>query len=298
VALAAAAVCIHVVLKSADVRLQFLRAFTWLGFGMSVVGVLAYYTSPGLILWLYPSPYPDNWGPFLSRNNFAQFLEIALPVALWFAIRERSPRYAVVAAVIFAAGLASASRAGAALLIVECVVVWMLLRTEHPRLRILGWFAATAAGLATLAGASTLLGRLSAADPFEYRHEIARSTLAMIREHPWHGSGLGTFASAYPAHATFDAGRVVEHAHNDWLEFAAEGGWPYAALWILLALGMARAAIRSVWGIGVIAVCLHALVDYPFARLGIALWVFVFLGAIETSRFAEPLRFSHQEDNL
>ena len=81
-ALSAAAVCTHVVLKSAHVRLQFLRAFTWLGFAVSVVGVLAYYTSPGLILWLYPSPYPDTWGPFLSRNNFAQFLELALPVAL------------------------------------------------------------------------------------------------------------------------------------------------------------------------------------------------------------------------
>jgi O-antigen ligase len=149
-----------------------------------------------------------------------------------------------------------------------------------------------------LAGASTLFARLATVDPFEYRREIARSTLAMIREHPWRGSGLGTFASTYPAHATFDAGRVVEHTHNDWLEFAAEGGWPYAALWILQALGMARAAIRSVWGIGVLAVCLHALVDYPFARLGIALWVFIFLGAMETSRSAEPLRFSHQENNL
>jgi O-antigen ligase len=297
-ALSAAAVCTHVVLKSAHVRLQFLRAFTWLGFAVSVVGVLAYYTSPGLILWLYPSPYPDTWGPFLSRNNFAQFLELALPVALWLAIRERSPRYAVVAAAIFAAGLASASRAGAALLTAECVVVWLLLRRDRPRLRILGWFAATAASLAVLAGASTLLDRLSTTDPFEYRREIAQSTLAMIREHPWRGSGLGTFASAYPAHATFDAGRVVEHAHNDWLEFAAEGGWPYAALWIVLALGMARAAIRSVWGIGVLAVCLHALVDYPFARLGIALWVFVFLGAMETIRSPEPLRFSHQENNL
>jgi O-antigen ligase len=295
-ALAAAAVGSYVVLKSAPVRLRFLRVFTWFGFGVSVIGVLTYFSSPGQILWIFSSPYADTWGPFLSRNNFAQFLELVLPVALWFAIRERLPHYAVIAAAIFAAGLASASRAGATLLTAECVVVAVLLRTDGSRLRILGWFAATAAGLATLAGASTLIGRMSAANPFEYRREIARSTLAMIREHPWRGSGLGTFASAYPAHASFDAGRVVEHAHNDWLEFASEGGWPYAALWILLALGVARAAFRSVWGIGVLAVCLHALVDYPFARLGIALWVFIFIGAMESIRSADPLLFGHKEE--
>ena len=55
--------------------------FAWFGFVLSIVSVVAYYTSPGSILWLFPSPYPDVWGPFLSRNNFAQFLELALPVS-------------------------------------------------------------------------------------------------------------------------------------------------------------------------------------------------------------------------
>lgn len=297
--LAAAAVCAHAVFRTERLRAIFLRAFAWLGFAVGVVAVLAYYTSPNQILWLFPSPYPDTWGPFLSRNNFAQFLELTLPVALWFAIRERSPKYAVLAAVILAAGLVSASRAGAILLLAECVALWLLLlRGGGSRSKIVWYFAATAAGCAALGGASTLLGRVFGAHPLEYRREITNSTWSMIRERPWHGSGLGTFASVYPAHATFDTGRVVDHAHNDWLEFAVEGGWLYAVLWAALLLAVVSPAVRTGWGIGLLAVCLHALVDYPFARLGVSIWAFILLGAIETSRSHAPLSFWTQGDKL
>jgi hypothetical protein len=35
-----------------------------------------------------------------------------------------------------------------------------------------------------------------------------------------------------------------------------------------------RPAVASVWGVGLIAICLHAIVDYPFARLGVCGWYF------------------------
>jgi len=140
--------------------------------------------------------------------------------------------------------------------------------------------AAAALLFVAIAGVSQLPARLAAPDPLEYRREFARSSIAMICEHPWRGFGLGTFQDVYPAYASFDPGSTVDHAHNDWLEWAAEGGIPFAAVWAALALAIAPAAIRSVWGIGIIAVFLHALVDYPFARLGVAAWVFVLIGAV------------------
>ena len=150
----------------------------------------------------------------------------------------------------------------------------------------------TAASLAfiAIAGASQLWSRLRAPDPFEYRREFARSTLAMIAERPWRGFGLGTFAAVYPAFAEFDPGAAVTHAHNDWLEWSSEGGVPFAAAWFLLAIALLRPAVRSVWGIGLIAVLLHALVDFPFARFGIGAWFFVLAGALsvkETARRRE-----------
>ena len=109
----------------------------------------------------------------------------------------------------------------------------------------------------------------------------------MIAARPWTGYGLGNFATVYPEFARFDPGAVVEHAHNDWLEWATEGGWPYAAVWMLLAIATLRPALRSIWGIGIPAVFLHALVDYPLARLGVAAWLFILIGALGSNRRPE-----------
>jgi O-antigen ligase len=254
---------------------RLLRATIWFATLISVAGVLAYFTSPGKILWSFPAIYPDNWGPFPSRNNFAQFLELCLPIALAQAGSSWAAMFPP--ALILAAGLASASRAGAALLLLETLLCAILLRR-----RIRAWlpFATATLALAALGGAATLWGRLSDPDPFQYRREISRSTLAMIAEHPWRGTGLGTFADVYPQFALFDTGARVEHAHDDWIEWAAEGGLPFAALWLVFAASLAPAAIRSGWGTGILAVFLHAGVDYPFARLGVAAWAFLLAGAL------------------
>src|SRR5712692_9647410 len=63
-ALGASALVAACALGNAGLRLTFLRGFAWFGFLISVVGVLAYYTSPGKIMWKFPSEFPDVWGPF------------------------------------------------------------------------------------------------------------------------------------------------------------------------------------------------------------------------------------------
>lgn len=261
-------------LRGTRVRLRFLTAFAWFGFALSVVSVAAYFTSPGHVLWFFASPYPDVWGPFLSRNDFAGFTELSFPVALWLWSRARIPIWAP--AWMLGAGLASGSRAGAALLVLEAVLILGL----SSRRRAIVKFVVLGALLATVAGAGTLLGRFAEKDPFRYRREIAASSLQMIRDHPWQGSGLGTYSSVYPAYATFDLGATVEHAHNYWLEWAAEGGIPLALIWLVLAAGISGPAVRSIWGIGILAVFLHALVDYPFARFGLTAWNFALIGAL------------------
>src|SRR4051812_43965293 len=85
---------------------------------------------------------------------------------------------------------------------------------------------------------------------------------------------------SYPAYATFDAGALVEHAHNEWLEWAAGGGIPYAGAWAVFAAALCRPALRSVWGVGILAALVHATVDYPFARFGLTAWTFSLAGAL------------------
>jgi len=73
-------------LGAAEVRLRFLRGLAYFGCALSLLSVVAYYTSPGRVMWMFASPYPDVWGPFLSRNDFAGFMELSFPVALWLAL--------------------------------------------------------------------------------------------------------------------------------------------------------------------------------------------------------------------
>jgi O-antigen polymerase len=229
---------------------------------------------------MLPSPYPDVWGPFLSRNNFAQFLELVFPVSLWLACTRRGPFYLGMSAAMLACGLVSSSRTGAVLLIFEAAAVFVLARPLSSR-RLIPLFALGVIALAAVAGGEVLLDRLADPDPLRDRREIFASSLAMIAARPWTGYGLGTFAAVSPEFAQFDPGAVIEHAHNDWLEWAVEGGWPYAAAWMLLMVSTLRPALRSIWGLGVPAVFVHALVDYPFARLGVAAWLFILAGALE-----------------
>ena len=279
----------------AKMRDVFLQVLAWFGAIVAIVSVLAYSTSPGMILWTFDAPYPDVWGPFLSRNNFAQFLELAMPAALWMALSKPAGRllYLCLTAVMLASGLASASRAGSAILILEAIIVlWMARKSPWARAMGLGLVLATIL-FAAIPGVGNLRGRLTAPDPYQGRREIAQATLEMISNRPWTGFGLGTFPVVYPAYAVFDFGQSVDHAHNDWLEWTAEGGIAFAAVWIALALWSARRVVGAGWGIGVLGCFLHGVVDYPFARFGVSAWVFILIGMLAASEVREVRHGRH-----
>ena len=78
------------------------------------------------------------------------------------------------------------------------------------------------------------------------RLSLWKDTLALISRHPLLGSGLGMFADAFTRFQTALLGRMVDHAHNDYLEITAEWGVIGAGLmvgFILFVVG--RAAIAS-----------------------------------------------------
>ena len=117
------------------------------------------------------------------------------------------------------------------------------------------------------------------------RRELLSSSLDMVRERPLTGFGLGAWATAYPAFAYYDDGSAPNQAHNDWAQWAAEGGLPLLAAMTALLLLFLPHAWRSIWGIGVVSVFLHALVDYPMQqRPALAAWIFLLLGAAVASR--------------
>jgi O-antigen ligase len=80
----------------------------------------------------------------------------------------------------------------------------------------------------------------------EDRPRYWANTLEIIGDFPVFGTGLGTFASAYGAYEEDSATELkVSHAHNDYLEAAAELGLAGAGLLLALILSMAVRAFRA-----------------------------------------------------
>jgi O-antigen ligase len=116
------------------------------------------------------------------------------------------------------------------------------------------------------------------------RLQFAISSLHMVAVRPWIGWGLGCWPAVYPAFATLDPGAIVNQAHCDWLQWAAEGGLPVGLAMLSLAIWTLRPAIRSIWGIGVIAVWVHAAFDYPFSRPAVGAWPLLILSMVAVAQ--------------
>ena len=226
-------------------------------------------------IWPFPIT-DDSAGPFANRNTYSSLIELSLPVTVWLALSRREGWAWWMAAVVLqsASVFATGSRAGSFLVAMELAVL-AILATRSYRARKWTWVGMAAGVLLSLslAGGDKLWTRLQYGDPMAYRREIYASGLAMLAERPWTGFGLGTFADAYPRFATFDVGRWVNHMHNDWLEFAVEGGvpmiaWSAGVWWFTLI-----AARRQWWSLGVLFVFAHSIVDYPLQRSGIWAWL-------------------------
>jgi O-antigen ligase len=260
----------------------------WFAFLVSVLATVQTFTAHGRVFWLFPTGVTDYlMGPILSRNHYAAFIEAILPVALYQALsRSRnSLLYSLMAAVMYASVVASASRAGTVLATAELLVVPALMlargRTSGRAVAVsLARMLVLFAVFTAVVGPETVWARIWAPDPLAIRRQLNVSSLHMIAAHPWFGVGLGAWPTVYPRYAIVDVGLFVNQAHNDWLQWTAEGGIPFALLLAALFLWSLRPAFRTVWGLGVIAVFLHALVDYPFSRPALGSWPILILAML------------------
>lgn len=80
-----------------------------------------------------------------------------------------------------------------------------------------------------------------------YRFRGWRGALAMIRDHPLTGIGYSwkNFEETYPRYAGPDEVEMKPHAHNIWLEVAAECGVPAAVGFAVFQIGLLVASMRA-----------------------------------------------------
>jgi len=249
-------------------------------------------------------------GTFVNRNHFSGYLEMIVPLALCLAIarmnmmtfgikgfREKlllwTSKGILVNVLILAAAVSmslaivlSNSRSG---LVVLGFTVFLLLGFSVAAFSRTGfrqpWVGKTVRAtflcvtiLAVSVGVGSTIRRFALDDLLhEDRPQYWSSTVEIIGDFPLFGTGLGTFASAYGAYEkTSSSDMQLVHAHNDFLEYAAElglvgsvllvGGVLYLAVSAYLvwrqrrnaqARALALGGIVSLAGIG-----LHAVTDF------------------------------------
>lgn len=274
--LALAAWCVAAQCALPNSRRRFLELLVHAAGAFAVLSLLMWFTSGGRLYWWWPTPSSAILGPWLNPNHFAVWCELLLAPAVWLAAEKRQFWWAVFALV--AAGAATGSRAGLGLMALELAIlfIWLGFRARQPTGK-LALALLTFPLLAALLGGDVLLRKIADAEPLLYRDQIWRSSLTLWRQQPWLGHGLGTYILAYPQAATFDTGELVDHAHNDWLEWGVEGGVAQFAILLAGYLYACRLVLATPWLLGLPLAGVHALVDYPLARFPLALWVVLLL---------------------
>ena len=287
------------VTRSRKAQRNFLSVILFFATAMAVLCITQLFTSEGRVLWIFPTGYQDVYATFANRNNYAQFVEVALPIALWRALREgwRSWWYGLAGGVLYASVIGSASRAGTLLCTAELLAMLAigLVRLRDPKTglpsrsttAILVVVPILAAAFTFAVGWENVWEGFHQKDLYAGRREFMVAAVEMAKHRPLTGYGLETFPQVYHRFAIRDFPFYANHVHNDWAEFAADGGIPFLLLVLIPFAGAIPTAIRHPWGLGLVAVMLHACVDYPFPRPGVSGWMFALLGALYMTRLSD-----------
>ena len=217
------------------------RNFAWfvmiLGFLASGLGILQHLTFNGKLYWFREMRYGGiPFGPYVNRNHFAGFAELVLPMALVPLLlgrvrRQRLIIVGILAVIPLSALLLSASRGGIISLAAELAFVMLVLvlrRTGGKHVVIGGTVVLLALLTVSWLGVGEILARFSTLQTLEVtenkRSSMRHGAWRIFMDHPVLGTGLGTLQQVYPPYETLYDGKIVNHAHNDYLEALAETG--------------------------------------------------------------------------
>jgi O-antigen ligase len=222
-------------------RTRHWRGYFWflmsLGFVVSILAILQYLTSNGKLYWvrtIHEGVMP--YGPYVNRNHFAGFAELLIPMALVPLVLGKVRRERLFLVILFAlvpivALLLSASRGGIVSFAVQLVILFLLLLVRRIRSRYVlagGLVVLCAVMAVSWIGVQQVLQRFSVIQTMEVtgskRAAMREDAWRLFLDHPLLGTGLGTLEIVFPPYDSLYDGKVVNHAHNDYVEALAETG--------------------------------------------------------------------------
>jgi O-antigen ligase/tetratricopeptide (TPR) repeat protein len=172
---------------------------------------------------------------FVNRNHFAGFLEMVVWLAVGLAYINKGAKrilYLFLATYMASAIFFSLSRGGmigftSSIFFISAIIFFVEKKKKH--LLLIAEFTLLLTAIILMIGIDPIITRLSTLHDPEVagqgRLEYWASTYKMIANNLWLGTGLGTYSAANPEYKTvYAANLFVSHAHNDYLELAAEMG--------------------------------------------------------------------------
>ena len=300
-----------------------LHVMVWAGAGYAVYGILNLLFDPTAILWRTKTANTDSLtATFINRNTAAAYFGSCAvawlimfmarvraqlpsgPIA-WTKLPENTRRggrkqiiirffmFFVCLGAMFMTG----SRGGVLTSLFSMVVsIVVFLRRDVPRVTsllgvLVGAGILSAALLQILGG--NVVNRIDMGGLVEAGRLAAyQSSLRIIADNPWFGTGLGTFTSIFPAYRSGNISiiGIWNVAHSTPLELAIELGVPLvlviAAGWIVAILVLIRGTGRSrrdtvvpliALAVALIAL-LHTSIDFSLQVSGYAIVVFALVG--------------------
>jgi hypothetical protein len=314
---------------------QLLSVVAWSGACLAIFGIVQQVTDPDMILWREKRAYLGVLtSTFINRNTAAVYFGSCSVIwLLLLSARFRSfmadgavgwreaadqflsapPRAIFVPLTMLVTCLCAmfmtGSRAGVILSLLALIVAFNLYfrrRLAAGGRSLMAFFGSGLAALILLQllgeGVIDRLDARGATD--EGRLATYRAILRMIAEHPWLGTGQGTFAVAYPAYRSSEVSMwgVWDIAHNTLLEIAADMGVPIAAL---VALGWGAIFVTLTYGVRhrnrdlivpisalVVAMLaiLHSLVDFSLQIPGYGIVAMALIGTGLAQSFSSRSR--------
>jgi hypothetical protein len=301
-----------------------LQILVWSGAAFAIYGIWTVLFDPTMLLWREKIYNTDKFtGTFVNPDHAAAYIgscAVAALIVLMQTVRRELPQGPIIwekfkdsvtsgalinkrvitQSVLFficlIALFMTRSRAGILLsLFVIVVAVVVFFRRDLPRVSApvaIATVGLMALGLFQLLGGS-VEARIDEQGLFDQgRFATYQSTLRLIADHPWFGTGLGTFSAIFPAYRSGDISivGVWNNAHSTPLELAAELGIPLALIivgaWIVAVFVLLRGTRRSrhltVAPLVAVSVCLigllHSSIDFPLQLPGYSIVVFALVG--------------------
>ena len=245
-------------------------------------------------------------GTYVNRNHFAGFLEMSLALGIGLLIAGLSDRSAdswkkfvrqtiewilspkmvlrLALCVLVIALTATHSRMGNAAFFASLLIAGVIgialsrFATRNTVLLLASLVAIDLLIVGSWFGVEKLAKRFETVgvDIVEARELPGGRALELAKDFPVFGAGPGSFALAFPPYRTDAISAFFDHAHNDYVQFAAESGFPGLAIlaaFVILSLG---AALLAQWKrrdplmrgmsfaciMGVTAILIHSWVDF------------------------------------